>query len=95
MSFFIGINEICWLKTAFPPHPLLFLSALLSLSGRRTRRPRPRAAAPAAAGPLDVITQIAPDPRGDAHHHPATSRDPVELDLGYLGESPTLIRKRP
>ncbi len=71
----------------------LFLSALLSLSGCQENETAatPGGGTPAAAGPLDVITQIVRQTRVvTPTTTPATSRDPVELDLGYLGEFPNI-----
>lgn len=72
---------------------LLLLSAFLILSGCQEDNadPAPAADAPEAAGPLDVITQIVRQTRVvTPTATPASSRDPVVLDLGYIGEFPNI-----
>jgi ABC-type transport system substrate-binding protein len=73
---------------------LLMISALLFLSGCQENNSESATLAsgtPEAAGPLDVITQIVRQTRVvTPTATPGSSRDPVELDLGYTGGFPNI-----
>ncbi|MFO7682405.1 MAG: ABC transporter substrate-binding protein [Chloroflexota bacterium] len=70
------------------------ISALLFLSGCQENNNESATLAsgtPEAAGPLDVITQIVRQTRVvTPTATPGSSRDPVELDLGYTGGFPNI-----
>jgi len=73
---------------------LLMISALLFLAGCQENNSESATLAsgtPEAAGPLDVITQIVRQTRVvTPTATPGSSRDPVELDLGYTGGFPNI-----
>ena len=74
--------------------PLLLLIAfLLLLAGCQNNAPEaaPAAGTPQASSPLDVITQIVRQTRVvTPTATPTESRDPIELDVGYVGSFPSI-----